>query len=204
MDSSSSLRTRLLDAVDGDDDDSGADFSMGGLNDSSVSIGGISAINRSTDSSSDDSIQSASKTIGFLDSFCLHLNNLTGPALVLLPLINQEAGWLPCTIGLFLLAFFSFLASTMLAEAIQRIPGNSSFGGKYEFVVVVRYYFGTNIGRAFELTYNLGLLATIVASCMLCLQISDILLVRIFGSSWGVSFSSGAVRGSGAHEVADM
>ena len=67
--------------------------------------------------------QPTTKTIGFLDSFCLHLNNLTGPALVLLPLINQEAGWLPCTIGLFLLAFFSFLASTMLAEAIQRIPG---------------------------------------------------------------------------------
>lgn len=72
---------------------------MGGVNDSSISIVTSSAINRSTESSSDEPSQAPSKTIGFLYSFCLHLNNLTGPALVLLPLINQEAGWLPCTLG---------------------------------------------------------------------------------------------------------
>jgi hypothetical protein len=33
------------------------------------------------------------------------------------------------------------------------------------------------------------------------LQISDVLLVRLFGHSWGVSFSDGIVRGSGVHVV---
>jgi hypothetical protein len=34
-----------------------------------------------------------------------------------------------------------------------------------------------------------------------CLQVSDVLLVHTFGSSWGVSFYSGVVRGSGLRDV---
>lgn len=72
---------------------------MGGMHESSITISSSSTINRASESISDEPGQAPSKTIGFLYSFCLHLNNLTGPALVLLPLINQEAGWLPCTLG---------------------------------------------------------------------------------------------------------
>jgi hypothetical protein len=72
---------------------------MGGMNDSSMNISSSVTINQTCDSTGDEAAPAPTKTIGFLYSFCLHLNNLTGPALVLLPLINQEAGWLPCTLG---------------------------------------------------------------------------------------------------------
>jgi hypothetical protein len=99
MESTSSLRTRLLDDVDPDDDDDvncSADAPIG------VSISISSTINCAIDASTNEDQRAPTKTINFLYSFCMHLNNLTGPALVLLPLINQEAGWLPCTFGVLL------------------------------------------------------------------------------------------------------
>ena len=76
-------------------------------------------------------------------------------------------------------------------EVSSQPPGNAAFGGKYEFVVVVRHYFGTSVGRAFELTYNLGLLATIVASCMLCLQVT--------GGGGGAAGRGGSVHAPAVH-----
>ena len=46
---------------------------------------------------------------------------------VLLPLLNQQAGWLMPMLSLTIMYVLSSLAATMLCEAMQRIPGNFTF-----------------------------------------------------------------------------
>jgi len=74
--------------------------------------------------------------------FALNLNNMVGPALVLLPLLNQQAGWLSTQVLGTLFCVVSVLVSGMLVEAMQRIPGNKGFNERYEFVTLMRHYFG--------------------------------------------------------------
>lgn len=73
-----------------------------------------------------------SKAISFSGSLCLNFNNIIGVAIVVLPLLNQEAGWLAPTVLGTVFCLLSAWASTMLAEAMQRIPGNRSFTQRYE------------------------------------------------------------------------
>jgi amino acid permease len=46
---------------------------------------------------------------------------------VLLPLLNQQAGWLTPTVAMVVVYVLSSFAATMLCEAMQRIPGNFTF-----------------------------------------------------------------------------
>ena len=61
------------------------------------------------------------KRITFWGTFCLNLNNCMGPAMVLLPLLNQQAGWLTCTLAMLVAWFLSSIAATMLCESMQRV-----------------------------------------------------------------------------------
>jgi len=67
------------------------------------------------------------KSITMAGSFCLNLNNCMGPAMVLLPLVYQQAGWFSPTIVLCLVFALSSFNATMLCEAMQRIPKNFNF-----------------------------------------------------------------------------
>ena len=78
-----------------------------------------------------------------LGSSCaLNFNNITGPAMVVLPLLYQQAGWLLPSVALLTLWALSCVASAMLCEAMQRIPGNLAFARRFEYCPLVRHYLG--------------------------------------------------------------
>lgn len=130
------------------------------------------------------------KTIGYWGGIALNINNIMGPAMVALPFLNQEAGWVPCLVVLGLCCALSSLSATMLCEAMQRIPGNREFAGRdpstgrrYEFCDVVRHYAALRYGAgerqvrrwytAAQVFFNTSLQASNIAAMVVCAQILD-------------------------------
>eukprot|EP00043_Microstomoeca_roanoka_P018373 m.196087 g.196087 ORF g.196087 m.196087 type:complete len:595 (+) comp16812_c0_seq2:200-1984(+) len=128
------------------------------------------------------------KTIGFWGSFCLNINNCMGPALVLLPLLNQQAGWLTPTLALTVMFVLSSLAATMLCEAMQRIPGNFTFSHRYEFATVVKHYYGQRWYIAFQLFYNISLQVSNIAAMIISAQVLDRFIHKIAGGSYALQY----------------
>lgn len=60
----------------------------------------------------------------------------------------------------------------MLAEAMQRIPGNRGFSQRYEFVTLMRHYYGRRGFLLGQLLYNLSIQATNIAAMIVCCQVS--------------------------------
>lgn len=123
------------------------------------------------------------KTIGFWSSCCLNLNNVMGAAIVALPLVNQQAGWITPTFCILFVFIVSSFAATMLVEAMQRIPGNSSFDQRWEFCSIVGHYFGARSEFAASILYNISLQSTNIASMIVSAQILDVFIVYTCGRS---------------------
>eukprot|EP00054_Salpingoeca_dolichothecata_P017322 m.103475 g.103475 ORF g.103475 m.103475 type:complete len:573 (+) comp22406_c0_seq1:53-1771(+) len=142
------------------------------------------------------------KSITFWGSFCLNLNNCMGPAMVLLPLVNQQAGWLTPTIVIIVIYVFSSLAATMLCEAMQRIPGNGNFDHRYEFATVVRHYYGKRAYIVFQIFYNLSLQASNIAAMIISAQVVDEFITRVAGTSYALDYGHGRfVHSSGLADI---
>lgn len=141
------------------------------------------------------------KKITFWGSCVLNLNNCMGPAMVLLPLLNQQAGWLTPTLALLIAYILSSLAATMLCEAMQRIPGNQNFEHRYEFATTVQYYYGRNWYIVFQVFYNLSMQASNIAAMVISAQVVDMFVNKVGGHSYALDFEhmkiARTVRGLG-------
>ena len=82
------------------------------------------------------------QTITYLGSLCLNINNIMGPAIVAFPSIYAQSGWFLPTSLLLVVCVLSAFSSTMLCEAMQRIPGNHNLMKRYEFATTVKHYWG--------------------------------------------------------------
>lgn len=85
---------------------------------------------------------SAPKTIDFLGSFALITNNMTGPAMMGLPNVFLQAGYLPSIACILYVCLSSSICGTLLAETIALIPGNHQFTKNIEFSVAFHHYLG--------------------------------------------------------------
>ena len=74
------------------------------------------------------------KTIGFFGGWCLLWNNITGPGMVTLVTIFQEAGWLPAILMLVLFGVASYFAGYFLIKAMSAVPGNENFDQRVEMM----------------------------------------------------------------------
>ena len=74
------------------------------------------------------------------------------------------------------LCFFvvSSFASTMLVEAMQRIPGNAHLTQRWEFCAVVGHYHGPRAQRMCRWLYNISLQSTNVAAMIVSAQLLDV------------------------------
>ena len=70
--------------------------------------------------------------IGFLGGLCLMSNNICGSAMVQLPGLNQQAGWVGPTLAFILVAAATTMSALLLARAIASLPGNARFGQRWE------------------------------------------------------------------------
>lgn len=66
------------------------------------------------DKAPDHSHAFGDKSISWWGSFVLNLNNVMGPACVLLPLVNHQAGWFTPLLALFVIFILSSFACTMV------------------------------------------------------------------------------------------
>jgi amino acid permease len=80
--------------------------------------------------------------INFLSSFALITNNMAGPAMMGLPNVFMEAGYLPSIACIIYVCLSSSICGTLLSETIASIPGNQNFTKNIEFSVAFHHYLG--------------------------------------------------------------
>lgn len=128
------------------------------------------------------------KSISFMGSIVLLVNNIMGPAMVTIPLVYHLGGFLSTTVILLLTFIVSSFSATMLCEAMQRIPGNHDFQLRYEFATTMGHYFGKRAEVAGQILVNGCLMASAMASIIVAAQVMDDFLVFTFGRTFGVHF----------------
>ena len=111
-----------------------------------------------------------------------------GAAIVALPLVNQQAGWVTPTICILFVFVISSFASTMLVEAMQRIPGNSGLTQRWEFCAIVGHYFGDKAQSFTAVLYNVSLQSTNVAAMIVSAQILDVFIIHVAGHSVALDY----------------
>jgi hypothetical protein len=126
------------------------------------------------------------KTIGFVGGFSLLVSNLTGPGLVSLALVYQDAGWLYPTVSLSVMMVMSTLAGVFLCEAMATIPGNESLQGRVEFATLARFYFGKKGHILSQIFINTALQATNIAGIVISSQVLDSMFVSLFKNTCGL------------------
>eukprot|EP00667_Euglena_gracilis_P009833 EG_transcript_9990 len=128
-----------------------------------------------------------------MGSIALMVNNVISPGMVALPLVYQQAGWLVPTLSMLFAFLASSFACVMLAEAMQRAPGNHRFGHRLEYCDVVAHYMG-NRGYGSRATweliavlfYNISLTCMNVGSIIIMAQTADQILLFLFSQSFAL------------------
>eukprot|EP01060_Flectonema_neradi_P031596 TRINITY_DN4826_c0_g4_i1.p1 TRINITY_DN4826_c0_g4~~TRINITY_DN4826_c0_g4_i1.p1 ORF type:complete len:680 (+),score=135.32 TRINITY_DN4826_c0_g4_i1:85-2124(+) len=131
------------------------------------------------------------KTIGMASGFMLLVNNLTGPGLVEMPGVNSSGGWFMTALILFICWIACAFSSTMLLEAMKRVPGNSKFEQRIEFTTLAKYHFVGALKPLYYATLGMFLLTfliNLVTSVIESAQTMDAALIEIFGKSCALQF----------------
>jgi amino acid permease len=123
--------------------------------------------------------QLGGKTIGVFGSFCLMVNNVSGPGMLALPIVFQQAGWLFSSLMLIFMCIMSSLAGTFLCDTIARVPGNSDFGKRVEFETVFTVFMGKGYGVLAQILFVICLMAQCLASIVQAAQVFDCLVVYV-------------------------
>jgi len=126
-----------------------------------------------------------SKTIGYIGSFALLVNNAVGPAELIIPLLNQTAGWASSIFWLVAIYIISTLSCAMLCEVIQKIPGNQGFTKRIEFCDAVRHYLGENWYWGSQIALAISLQASNIAAMIVSAQVLDNFFTKMMGYSSG-------------------
>jgi hypothetical protein len=124
--------------------------------------------------------QLGGKTIGAFGSFCLMVNNVSGPGMLALPIVFQQAGWLFPTVMLVFMCITSSLAGTFLCDTIARVPGNSDFGKRVEFETIFSVFMGKGYGVLAQILFVACLMAQCLASIVQAAQVLDCLVIYIY------------------------
>ncbi|KAG0261337.1 hypothetical protein BG011_001111 [Mortierella polycephala] len=129
------------------------------------------------------------KDISFWGGLALLICNTTGPGSVSLPLVAQNAGWVPTVVGYALIGTLSYLSSVFICEAMTLVPGNDHFQANVEFSNLVLCFFGRRYQILSQIVCFLALQTTIIASIAICSQVFDNLLIQIFHRTCGIQVS---------------
>jgi len=144
------------------------------------------------------------KTIGPWGSIILIFNNLSGPGVVAFPLLFQQAGWLVPTITMLWIAITSYLASSMVCEAMRYYPKNKGYCSRIEFSTLCKFYFGNKFYMFTLFVFIISLQSVNVTGIIETAQVMDRLILTIFhktgaieffphpGWAWATAISSGS------------
>eukprot|EP01113_Clastostelium_recurvatum_P011973 TRINITY_DN1616_c0_g1_i3.p1 TRINITY_DN1616_c0_g1~~TRINITY_DN1616_c0_g1_i3.p1 ORF type:complete len:544 (-),score=152.42 TRINITY_DN1616_c0_g1_i3:105-1541(-) len=112
---------------------------------------------------------------------------MTGPAMVTIPVLYQQSGWLTPTLAFVIVGILTYFASCFLCEAMASVPGNNKFQGRIEFSTLARFYFGHRGHVASQVFINVSLQCLNIASIIIAAQVMDDTVIAIFHKTCGVS-----------------
>jgi len=144
------------------------------------------------------------QVITFPGSICLNVNNILGPAIVAYPLIFSQSGWFLPTFVLAVVCVLSAFSSTMLCEAMQRIPGNHDLKKRYEYTSTVRHYWGEDWYVVSQIATNICLQALNIASIIVAVQVMDELFVYFFGATAGLQYTTMEIQTTTFSDLHDL
>jgi hypothetical protein len=101
------------------------------------------------------------KRIALFGSIVCVANNIAGPGMVVLPRVYQEAGWVVPSAVLVIVCVASSLAATYLVDTMARIPGNSRFQRRIEFVNIFEEYWGIGGLRVAQTMFIINMMAQV-------------------------------------------
>jgi amino acid permease len=135
--------------------------------------------------------QRGEEGISLWGSVVLTINNLAGPGMLALPVVYQQAGWLPATTMLVLFWLLSALAATCLCESIDILDAlvaqhGLRYSERREFSNLVRFYFGDSWYLVAHLAFNLSMQSINVASIVVSAQALDNLFIFVFGNTYAL------------------
>ena len=117
------------------------------------------------------------KTITFIGSVALLVNNVTGGSMVVLPQTFQDAGWVLPTMALMGIAFLSVVCGVMVIECMTLVPGNNRFQKRLEYTNLAYVYFPRWLYWVVQAFYQLSILAQNVGMIVQSVQVMDFTLV---------------------------
>ncbi|KAF9970759.1 hypothetical protein BGZ73_006482, partial [Actinomortierella ambigua] len=126
------------------------------------------------------------KDISLWGGIALLISNMTGPGLITLPILAQQAGWLPTIIVFLLIGLLSSLSSLFICEAMTEVPGNEYFQSNVEFSNLVLCFFGKRYHVFVQVIFLLAMQTTNIASIAVCAQLFDSLLITLFHQTCGI------------------
>lgn len=130
----------------------------------------------------------AEKNVGFIESLCYAFVANYGFAILGVPLVFQQAGWVLTTLVMIVLSFIANMAPLLLTEAQAMIAGNETFEKDVEYIGVVKYYFPKWVFYAFQAIINIYILAVNIAAIRVSSQAVDSFLILAFHCTFGLEF----------------
>lgn len=128
-----------------------------------------------------------SKSIDSLGSIALIANNIFGPAMMGLPHLIQTAGIVPTVTCILVVCCSSSLCGTMLADSIQRIPGNRNFSKNINFSDAFRIIVGEDWYVVAETLFIMSCMVQACAAIVETAQSLDGFLASfVLGRTWGL------------------
>jgi hypothetical protein len=124
-------------------------------------------------------------TSGLIGSISLLVCSITGPGMVLIPMIYQDGGYLFPTAIFLIVTLLSGISSLFVVESISRFPGNEHFQRNVEFTVLVHQFYGRKVYYMFLMILYASIQSTNIVSIIGSAQIFDSLFIAFFGSTCG-------------------
>ncbi|TPX38009.1 hypothetical protein SmJEL517_g00004 [Synchytrium microbalum] len=128
--------------------------------------------------------------IGFVGSVSLLVSSITGPGLVLVTTLFQQAGLVLPTLAFLLIGLMTSLTSLFLAEAIANFPRNERLERDVELSTLVRHFFGRRWEAVMQVVLYLSMQSLNIASIIISSQTLDQFLVSLAGQTCGLALSS--------------
>ncbi|CAG8687993.1 3761_t:CDS:2, partial [Ambispora leptoticha] len=117
----------------------------------------------------------------------LLVSSMTGPGLVTIPILFQNAGWITSTIVFILITFLSGAASLFLCETLSSVVGNEKFQRQIEFSSLSNILISNPKKRIFiQVMLYISIQSVNIASILISAQSMDTLLVSLAGRTCGI------------------
>ncbi|KAJ3004699.1 hypothetical protein HKX48_001096, partial [Thoreauomyces humboldtii] len=125
------------------------------------------------------------KNAGFTGGISLLVSSVTGPGILTIPLLFQQAGWLLPVVCFAAISFLAALGCLFLIESMTYFPGNEKFQRNVELTVLVHQFYGRKWYYMMHIVLYGSLQSFNIASIISAAQTFDAFLITLVGGTCG-------------------